>query len=194
MGAPNRKRDKHEGEADERTTALVTAALHEAAQPLIRMFDGRIPGSHLSDEEETAVIKLLAMTRGHISEVSRMTGLAKSEVFRIKHANMGAFTEQREQFKKAAAMEASEIFIEAAAVVREKIGEASARDAAVVAGIMAEKSALFAGDNVVTHKHVHSVDTQALNALQERMSSILNSPKRDDAIDVEFTLKDEEEG
>lgn len=192
MGQPRRRETEYTQEEKEESALTLPSVIQEAASPLMEMFTNRSPGQRLTDIEEDALVKLLAVTGGNISQVSRMTGVSKGEVFNVKHANQAAFLEVRERFKRAMTMEAQDVAIDAAAVVRARIGEASARDAAVVFGIFTEKAAQLAGEgSTVTHLVKHQVDQASLDALTERLRAI-HAPTNEVIGDADFTIRDDD--
>jgi hypothetical protein len=189
--AMGRQTSTTERETDQQPP-MMPAVIEQAAAPLLLHFVNRQLGQRLTDIEEQAVVDLLAITGGNISQVARMTGISKGEVFNVKHANTAAFLDKRERFKKAMALEAHEIAAEAAAIVRDKIGEASARDAAVTWGIFIDKAAMLAGEgSTITHLVRHQVDQASLDALTERLRAI-PQPSNEVIGDADFTVVDAE--
>lgn len=177
----------------ERAPVSVTLsdAMAAATPPLIARFAARKHGDHLTALQEEAVITLLAMHDGQIRPVARMAGLSQTVVWDIKHANMVAFSDKREVWKKHAALESQEVFMEATAQVRERLPDASARDAAVIAGIYADKGAMLAGEGTNVNLNVtHRVDPVAIAAVADRLREIMGS-RPADTLEAEFTVVDD---
>lgn len=173
---------------------VIRDSIREAAAPYVKLFKDRIPGHDFTDTEEEAILAVLAMTEDNITQTAELLGLVKSSVFNVRGRNIKDFEERRRQWKQAAAFASQEVFVEATQQVRAKIGEASARDAAVVAGIYAEKSGLFAGDNEIRVNHVHSADPALVAELTRRIdgyvSKSLTTPVDYDVLEGEWTVKD----
>jgi len=177
------------GRSVESNSVTLTEAIERASYPLIARFKRRQPGERLTDDQEQAIITLLAMRDGRMQPVADMTGVSLTEVWRVKHANMAAFSERREAFKRQGALEAQEVFVQATSQVREKLGDASARDAAVIAGIYADKGAMLAGEGItVTHRHTVEATPEMVALLSERIRAV--TPMMD-AMEADFRLVDE---
>ena len=169
---------------------LISTAIAEASRTIVEGFRGRTPGAWLSEEQKDAIVTLLAMCDGNTLQVQRLLDGAVSHtmIWNIRSEKEAALFERREAWKKTAAVASQRIFEKATAQVEDTIHTASSRDAAVVAGIFAEKSALFAGD-AITVNHVHSLNPAQLQQLGEISSRLRQiRPAQPDVIEADFEV------
>jgi hypothetical protein len=176
---------------EERHPPAMLAAIHEAAAPLLRHFLGRLPGDRLNEEQEEAIVELLAVCGDSLSHVARLTGVSVTEVWRVKHRNMEAFSEARERWKREHAFKAADLADRMAEKMAEKIehDEFSLRDGAVTWGILVQRGMDLAGEGAtITHNHKHSVDQASLDAAMERIQQLRQAEPL--TIEADFTVID----
>jgi hypothetical protein len=180
---------KKKGKTEEVQPIVIEPTIAEAAAPLVRLIQDRLPGERFTDEQEIAILKVLAMCDGHLSKAARVCGVYVQSIWQIKNRNMGAFDEVRSKWKREHAVTAQDLASMLAAKMAERIEteDTSLRDLAVSWGITVQRGMDLAGDAVQTVKHLHSVDTASLEGARQRLSEIMT--RNDNVIDVEFTDK-----
>jgi hypothetical protein len=156
---------------DDRVNALITSAM----MPHIDLLKARQHGQHLTDEEEAALIAILATQDGNVSRTSKICGLSTALIWNVKERNAAAFLEARERFKRSFVLRLQDI----SAQLTERVADAiesqplSVRDGMVSLGIAIDKAAMLAGEGLtVTHRHTHEASPEMMELLSERIRAI----------------------
>lgn len=173
MGTAQRKRRNEE--QTPRQSLSMSTAIQDAVKPLLEVIHDRAPGQWFTEGQERAILQILAMLDGNIHRTSKVTQLGLGTIWQVRDRNMGAFTEERERWKKQHAKRAADVAEMALVRMAEGIaeGDISPRDAAVTWGILVQRGMDLAGEgSTVTHRVIHTVDQQALGAAMERLQAI----------------------
>jgi hypothetical protein len=179
------------GRRQEPTSPTVELAVTSAMRPYLDVLKHRLPGQDFTEQEESAVIALLAQLDGNISRTSTLTGMSTGTLWTIKERNMGALTEARERWKRHFTMRLQDI----TAQLTDKVSHAiesqplSVRDGMVSLGIAIDKAAMLAGEGLtVNHRHTHEASPEMMELLSERIRAVRPV---DDVAEADFRVVDE---
>lgn len=169
-------------------------AIAIVAKPHLDLLKGRQHGEHLTEEEDKAILAILAMKDGNIGRTAKLCGLSTSLVWNVKERHMGAFLEERERWKRSHILRLQDITSALTVKVTDAIETQplSVRDGMVSLGIAIDKAAMLAGEGTNVNVNVrHSIDPAMIAADVARLRDIMGG-RPVETLEAEFTVVDED--
>jgi hypothetical protein len=173
----------------------VSALIAASVKPHLDLLALRQHGQHLTQDEDNAIIAILAAMDGNIGRTASLTGLTTSCVWNVKERNKAALLEERERFKSQFVTKLQDISNAMVDRIAIKVNteDYSLRDGMVSLGIAIDKAAMLAGEgSTINVNHTHKVDTASVALVADRLREIMGGRPTGEVLEAEFTLVEED--